>query len=126
MLISWRAADYFQHVFERARPVDWVVKHETTFSYPSSHAAIAMGFYALLALMIFASDLPKTTRNVAAALLVLLALAICWSRLALGAHYITDLVGGTLLGMVVACLVLGVLAGGALGGVGGRVSSAAE
>jgi membrane-associated phospholipid phosphatase len=126
LLISWRAADYFQHVFERARPVDWVVKHETTFSYPSSHAAIAMGFYALLALMIFASDLPKTTRNVAAALLVLLALAICWSRLALGAHYITDLVGGTLLGMVVACLVLGVLAGGALGGVGGRVSSAAE
>ena len=126
LLISWRAADYFQHVFECARPVDWVVKHETTFSYPSSHAAIAMGFYALLALMIFASDLPKTTRNVAAALLVLLALAICWSRLALGAHYITDLVGGTLLGMVVACLVLGVLAGGALGGVGGRVSSAAE
>jgi membrane-associated phospholipid phosphatase len=126
LLISWRAADYFQHVFERARPVDWVVKHETTFSYPSSHAAIAMGFYALLALMILTSDLPKTTRNVAGSLLVLLALAICWSRLALGAHYITDLVGGTLLGMVVVCLVLGVLAGGVFSGVGGRVSSAAE
>ena len=126
LLISWRAADYFQHVFERARPVDWVVKHETTFSYPSSHAAIAMGFYGLLALMIFTSDLPKTTRNVAGSLLVLLALAICWSRLSLGAHYVTDIVGGTLLGMVVVCLVLGVLAGGALAGVGGRVSSAAE
>jgi membrane-associated phospholipid phosphatase len=126
LLISWRAADYFQHVFERARPVDWVVKHETTFSYPSSHAAIAMGFYALLALMIFASDLPKTTRNVAGSLLALLALAICWSRLALGAHYLTDLLGGVLLGMVVASLMLGVLAGGVFGGVGGRVSSAAE
>ena len=126
LLLSWRAADYFQHVFSRARPVDWVVKHETTFSYPSSHAAIAMGFYALLALMIFASDLPKTTRNVAGSLLVLLALAICWSRLALGAHYVTDLLGGTLLGMVVACLVLGVMAGGVFGGVGGRISSAAE
>jgi membrane-associated phospholipid phosphatase len=76
--------------------------------------------------MILTSDLPKTTRNVAGSLLVLLAVAICWSRLALGAHYITDLVGGTLLGMVVVSLVLGVLAGGALGGVGGRVSSAAE
>jgi membrane-associated phospholipid phosphatase len=126
LLISWRAADYFQHVFERARPVDWVVKHETTFSYPSSHAAIAMGFYALLALMIFASDWPKTTRTVAGSLLALLSLAICWSRLALGAHYLTDLVGGVLLGMVVASLMLGVLAGGVLGGVGGRVSGAAE
>jgi len=126
LLISWRAADYFQHVFERARPVDWVVKHETTFSYPSSHAAIAMGFYALLALMIFASDWPKTTRTVAGSLLALLSLAICWSRLALGAHYLTDLVGGVLLGMVVASLMLGVLAGGVFGGVGGRVSGAAE
>jgi membrane-associated phospholipid phosphatase len=126
LLVSWRAADYFQHVFERARPVDWVVKHETTFSYPSSHAAIATGFYALLALMILTSDLPKATRNVAGSLLVLLALAICWSRLALGAHYITDLLGGALLGMVVALATLGVLAGGALSGVGGRVSSAAE
>jgi membrane-associated phospholipid phosphatase len=126
LLISWRSADYFQHVFARARPVDWAVKHETTFSYPSSHAAIAMGFYGLLALMIFASDLPKTTRNVAGSLPVLLALGICWSRLALGAHYVTDLLGGTLLGMVVACLVLGVMAGGVFGGVGGRISSAAE
>jgi undecaprenyl-diphosphatase len=126
LLISWRAADYFQHVFARARPVEWVVKHETTFSYPSSHAAIAMGFYAFLALTIFASDLPKRSRNVAGSLLLLLALAICWSRLALGAHYITDLLGGALLGMVVALLMLGALAGGAFGGVAGRVSRAAE
>jgi membrane-associated phospholipid phosphatase len=45
---------------------------------------------------------------------------------ALGAHYITDLLGGALLGIVVLCLMLGVLAGGAFGGVGGRVSGAAE
>ncbi|MFY9861640.1 MAG: phosphatase PAP2 family protein, partial [Candidatus Cybelea sp.] len=126
LLISWRAADYFQHVFARHRPLEWVVKHETTFSYPSSHAAIATGFYALLALMIFASDLPKTTRNVASALLLLLGVGVCWSRVALGAHYIADLLGGALLGIVVLCLMLGVLAGGAFGGVGGRVSGAAE
>lgn len=126
LLISWRAADFFQRLFARPRPIAWVVKHETTFSYPSSHAAIAVGFYALLALMIFASDLPKATRNVAGALLVLLAIAICWARVALGAHYITDVIGGALLGTVVGCLVLGVLASGTFGGAGGRVSGAAE
>ncbi|HEX4012417.1 MAG TPA: phosphatase PAP2 family protein [Candidatus Cybelea sp.] len=126
LLISWRGADYFQHVYARHRPLEWVVRHETTFSYPSSHAAIAVGFYGLLALMIFASDLPRTTRNVAGVLLVVLAAAICWSRVALGAHYITDLLGGALFGAVVACLMMGVLASGAFGGVGGRLSRTAE
>ena len=35
LLISWRAADYFQHVFARHRPLEWVVKHEATFRIPA-------------------------------------------------------------------------------------------
>ena len=46
------AADLFQHLFARPRRLDWVVKHERAFSYPSSHAAIATGFYALWAVML--------------------------------------------------------------------------
>ena len=65
LLLSWRAADFLQHYFARLRPIDWVVKHETAFSYPSSHAAIAFGFYALWAVMIYWSDLParRTARR---------------------------------------------------------------
>jgi membrane-associated phospholipid phosphatase len=126
LIVSWRAADFFQHLFERARPAMWVVKHELSFSYPSSHAAIAAGFYLLWAVMLYASDLPKSVRTTAATVLVLLALAICWSRLALGAHYATDLIGGGLLGISVASIVLGILCAGPVGGVGGRVSEAAE
>src|SRR5579863_854218 len=97
LLLCWRGADLFQHVFARPRRLDWVVKHETAFSYPSSHATIATGFYGLWALMLYISELPSATRKVAAALLALFAIAICWARLALGAHYLTDLVGGALL-----------------------------
>lgn len=106
LLLSWRAADFLQHYFARVRPMDWVVKHETAFSYPSSHAAIAFGFYALWAVMIYWSDLPAGVRRAGAFLLAALTVAICWSRLALGAHHVTDLVGGALLaiGLVAAGL----------------------
>lgn len=74
-----------------------------TFSYPSSHAAIAVGFYALWAGLLFFSDLPTRLRAIVASLLAILVLAICWARLALGAHYLTDVVGGILLGAATVC-----------------------
>jgi membrane-associated phospholipid phosphatase len=99
LLLCWQLADVAQHHFMRPRRLDWVVKHESAFSYPSSHAAIAVGFYALWAGMLWFSDLPRRVRAIAGAGLLVLAVAICWSRLALGAHYVTDLVGGALLAM---------------------------
>ncbi|HZZ01041.1 MAG TPA: phosphatase PAP2 family protein [Candidatus Baltobacteraceae bacterium] len=97
LLLCWQGADLAQHFFARPRRLDWVVRHETAFSYPSSHAAIAFGFYGLWAVMIWLSELSRSVRAFAPALLVALVLGICWSRLALGAHYLTDLIGGALL-----------------------------
>ncbi len=101
LLVCWQGADLFQHVFARARPTGWVVKHETAFSYPSSHAAIATGFYGLWAAMVYASSLPRLVRIIVPSFLIVFAVAICWSRLALGAHYISDLLGGALLALAV-------------------------
>ena len=99
LLLSWRAADALQKYFVRPRRLDWVVKHETSFSYPSSHASIVFGFYLLLAVFVWQS--PLRYRRAGAGLIVLLGAGILWSRLALGAHYVTDLVGGALLGVTV-------------------------
>jgi len=101
LLLCWRGADLFQHVFMRPRRFDWVVRHETAFSYPSSHAAIATGFYLLWAAMLAASDLPQRVRASVPPLFVALAVAVLWSRLALGAHYLTDLAGGVLLALAI-------------------------
>jgi membrane-associated phospholipid phosphatase len=99
LLLAWRLADHFQHLFERARRLDWVVKHELAFSYPSSHAAIVTAFYWLWALLLARSGFRY--KSVASTVVALLGLAIIWSRLALGAHYLTDLVGGILLGVAI-------------------------
>uniref|UniRef100_E6Q1Q2 Phosphatidic acid phosphatase type 2/haloperoxidase domain-containing protein n=1 Tax=mine drainage metagenome TaxID=410659 RepID=E6Q1Q2_9ZZZZ len=99
LLASWRLDASLQHLFKRPRRTDWVLHHETSFSYPSSHAAIACGFYLLWAYFILRSNLPNSLRIALSSSLVLLWLAILWSRLALGAHYPSDLLGGTFVGL---------------------------
>jgi membrane-associated phospholipid phosphatase len=101
LLAAWLGADFFQHFFARPRRLDWVVKHETAFSYPSSHAAVAVGFYMLWAEIVRRSELPKPLRLYLSPLLDVLALGILWARLSLGAHYVTDLLGGALWAMAV-------------------------
>lgn len=126
LLLCWRGADLAQHLFARPRRLDWIVKHETSFSYPSSHAAIATGFYALWGVMLFMSELPRNTRNVAGTLLIVLAVAVCWSRLALGAHFLTDLIGGVLLGIALVAAGVAAFPGVLTAVVAGRGSATAE
>ncbi|MGD0969685.1 MAG: phosphatase PAP2 family protein [Candidatus Aquilonibacter sp.] len=99
LLIAWRGTDAWQHFFARPRRLDWVIKHETAFSYPSSHTAIAVAFYLVLAYFVARSTLPG--RVWIAAAIGVLAVAIMWSRLALGAHYLTDIAGGALWGTAI-------------------------
>ncbi len=58
--------------------------------------------------------------------LALLAVGICWSRLALGAHYMTDLVGGALLAAGSSHAGLGVVAGRVLFALRGARSPARQ
>lgn len=94
LLLAWLGADFFQHFFARPRRLDWVVRREAAFSYPSSHAAIATGFYLLWAAFVAGSALRY--RVVLSLVLAAVAVGIMWSRLALGAHYLTDIIGGAL------------------------------
>jgi len=106
-LLAWQGADYFQHAFARPRRLDWIVTHETSFSYPSSHAAIAVAFYLLWSVLLARSALAG--RAVLAFLLAIIGFGIMWSRLALGAHYLTDLIGGALWGVAVVAVLAAAL-----------------
>lgn len=102
LTVAWKVSDFFKDRFHRLRPPYWHVHHETSFSYPSGHATLALTFYGLWAAFIWNSRLPRGVRLLSVAALGLWMLAIGWSRLALGAHYVTDVAGGYLLGA--ACL----------------------
>lgn len=103
-LVAWGAAAGLQDLFARPRRTDWLIRHEHAFSYPSSHATISTAFYLLAGVLLLRSELPRWLRYLAFAVLAVLWLGILWSRLALAAHYPTDVIGGVCLGSLVALL----------------------
>jgi len=110
LIATWRLSDLVKDVFGRPRISHWVAIHETSSSYPSGHAALSLTFYGLWIYFIARSDLSTALRRVIAALLIAWIAAIGWSRLALGAHYPTDLLGGYLLAVVALCVAITVYA----------------
>jgi membrane-associated phospholipid phosphatase len=104
LLITWQVSDYFKTYFARERPSGELVFHESSFSYPSGHAALAMAFYGAWAFFIWRSPIPGPFRFLICLALVALIAGVGWSRLALGAHYLADVLGGYLLGFGFAAL----------------------
>jgi undecaprenyl-diphosphatase len=102
--LAWQTSDVLKNIFARPRPDYWIVYHETSFSYSSGHAMFAIVVYGLWAWFIFRSNLKSAARFAGALLLAVWAAGILWSRLALGAHYISDIAGGILLGIALVAL----------------------
>jgi len=96
-LAAWQTSNVLKDVFGRPRPEHWVRVHESSLSYSSGHAMFAVMVYGLWAWFVWRSSLPDGVRRTVAPLLALWGLGVLWSRLALGAHYPTDLIGGILL-----------------------------
>lgn len=99
---------------DRARPVlPQAFAHAHGSSFPSGHAMGAMVTYGAL-LLVALPYVPPRRRGLARALVVLLVALVGSSRVVLGVHYPSDVVGGWLLGL--SWLLAAGAAAGALGG----------
>jgi membrane-associated phospholipid phosphatase len=82
----------------RIRPVvPDPVAHAGGLSFPSGHAQAAIVGYAVL-LLVFLPLLDGVWRKAAITVAAVMVLAIGFSRIALGVHYLSDVLGGFLLG----------------------------
>jgi undecaprenyl-diphosphatase len=92
--------------FGKVRPALWTSPiHETTFSYPSGHALGSVVLYGFLAYLL-GVKLPRTKGLIYGGAIAL-CLAIGFSRLYLGVHWPTDLLGGYLIGTLwTSCCIL--------------------
>jgi len=97
-LVSQAAVHGVKSLYRRTRPDKWIHKAELGLSYPSGHAVSAIVFYVGWATIVWGWPLPRATRLVIVGALAVWAMGIGWSRMALGAHYATDVLGGYVFG----------------------------
>lgn len=84
-------------IMQRPRPTEFRIIEETGYSFPSGHSMVSMAFYGYLIYLIYRYIKNKYIKW---SLIVLLSILICLigiSRIYLGVHYTSDVLGGFLL-----------------------------
>ena len=85
-------------VVHRPRPTEALIVVPTTFSFPSGHAAASTALFLTLALLAAQGERRTGPQRVIIAAGLGIALMVAWSRVYIGVHYFSDVIGGMLLG----------------------------
>lgn len=97
LIISFLTNQIAKLTFSRPRPVGINLIEESGYSYPSGHAMISMAYFGFIAYLIYKSNLNKIIKLPLITSIFILILLIGFSRIYLGVHYLSDIIGGFLL-----------------------------
>ena len=84
-------------IMQRPRPTEFRIIEETGYSFPSGHSMISMAFYGYLIYLIYKYVKNKYIKWISIVVLSLLICTIGISRIYLGVHYTSDVLGGFLI-----------------------------
>ena len=86
-----------KRILQRPRPTEYRIIEETGYSFPSGHSMVSMAFYLYFIYLIYKYVKNKYVKWISISLLSLLICLIGISRIYLGVHYTSDVLGGFLI-----------------------------
>ena len=100
LVISTLRNQLLKYIIQRPRPEGYRLIAESGYSFPSGHSMVSMAFYGLIIYLIWKMVKNKRIKYVACGILGFLIPMIGFSRIYLGVHYASDVIGGFAISIV--------------------------
>ena len=89
-----------KYIIQRPRPDGYRLITESGYSFPSGHSMVSMAFYGLIIYLIWKMVKNKKIKYISCGILAILIPMIGFSRIYLGVHYASDVIGGFAISIV--------------------------